>query len=140
MTNDETSDAPAVIVQDERLGGEPRLEGHRIGVFHIWTKYRQGKTSEEIADEVYPQLRHKPVETVIESAKAPPDRMATIECERKRVVREPKRRVRERKQLALGRACPQCDRQLRAGKDLPLALVCCSSCGEVVKRLPSDIS
>jgi hypothetical protein len=37
MTDDRTSDASAAIVKDELLGGEPRLEGHRIGVFHIWT-------------------------------------------------------------------------------------------------------
>jgi uncharacterized protein (DUF433 family)/ribosomal protein L32 len=140
MTNEETSNAPAAIVQDELLGGEPRLEGHRIGVFHIWTKYRQGKTSEEIADEVYPHLRHEQVETAIEYAKTHPDRMAAIERERKRAVRERRRRARERKQLALGKACPHCGGQLRAGEDLPLALVWCPSCGEVhvVKRLLSD--
>jgi ribosomal protein L32 len=109
-------------------------------VFHIWTKYRQGKTSEEIADEVYPHLRHEQVETAIEYAKTHPDRMAAIERERKRAVRERRRRARERKQLALGKACPHCGGQLRAGEDLPLALVWCPSCGEVhvVKRLLSD--
>ena len=130
MADDETSDAPATIVQDERLGGEPRLKGHRISVFHTWTHYRRGKTSEDIAEEVYPHLRTEQIETAIEYANHHSDRMASIERGRTRAVRQRRRRARERKQLALGKACPQCDGQLRTGEDLPLALVWCPSCRE----------
>lgn len=130
MADDEPSDAPASIVQDDLLGGEPRLEGHRISVFHIWTHYCRGKTSDDIAEDVYPHLRAEQIEAAIEYATDYPDRMASIEREHTRAVRQRRRRARERKQLALGNACPQCGSQLRTGEDLPLALVWCSTCSE----------
>ena len=39
MADEEPSDAPAAIVQDERLGGEPRPEGNRIDAFRTRRKH-----------------------------------------------------------------------------------------------------
>ena len=101
---------------------------------------RSAESTKNAVDDDFDATDYNCIETAIEYAKAHPDRMAAIERERKRTVRERRRRARERKQLALGRACPQCDGRLRTGEDLPLALVWCPSCGEVhvVKRLLSD--
>lgn len=138
MTRDcELSDAPAEIVQDDQLGGEPRLSGHRIGVFHIWVHYRRERTVTEIAEEVYPHLRVDQVEAAVDYARTHPDEIAALQREHDRRVREHRRAARERKQLALRESCPTCGGQLTLGDELPLALVRCVSCGEehAVRRL-----
>jgi uncharacterized protein (DUF433 family) len=136
----DTSDAPAEIVQDDQLGGEPRLAGHRIDVFHIWTHSRRGKTAADIAARVYPHLRIEQVETALAYAREHPDRMATLERERERRARTHRREARERKQSVLGDPCPACDGRLVDGEALPLALVRCRSCGatHVVTLLDGD--
>lgn len=41
---------PQIVQTDDVLGGDPRLENHRIGVHHIYQRYvNGGKTPEEIA-------------------------------------------------------------------------------------------
>lgn len=37
------------IVTDDVLGGDPRLDGTRIGVVHVYRRYESGETPEEIA-------------------------------------------------------------------------------------------
>lgn len=127
---DERSDAPAEIVSDDLLGGQPRLAGHRIGVIHVWVQHRQGKTIEEIADAVYPHLRVEQVEAAVEYARSHPETMRALERERERKANERRRRARERKQVALGEPCPECGDTLVDGGGLPLALVRCEFCGE----------
>ncbi|CCQ33149.1 hypothetical protein HLRTI_002610 [Halorhabdus tiamatea SARL4B] len=137
MSEHEQSDAPAAIVRDDQLGGQPRLDGHRIGVHHIWTHYQQEKSIEQIAEEVYSHLRIEQVQAAVGYARANPEEMAALEREREWLIRDRMRRARKRKRLALGMSCPKCGGQLIAGEDLPLALVACSSCGDehVVKLL-----
>lgn len=140
MPNDEKSDAPAEIVRDDQLGGEPRLAGHRIGVSHIRTHYRQGKTIEAIADEVYPHLRVEQVAAALEYAAANPDTMEALERERERIVRQRERVARVKKRQVLEEeACPECGGRLVDTADLPLALVRCVDCENThVVRLLTD--
>jgi len=142
MTEHEQSDAPAAIVVDDQLGGAPRLDGHRIGVLHIWTHYQQGDPIEQIAEEVYPHLRIEQVQAAVGYARANPEEMAVLEREREWLTRDRMRRARKRKRLALEMVCPECGGQIVPGEDLPLALVECSSCGDehVVKLLLGDAS
>lgn len=41
---------PQIVKTDEVLGGDPRIEGHRIGVYQVYQRYVEGsETPEEIA-------------------------------------------------------------------------------------------
>ena len=41
---------PAIVKTDDVLGGDPRIEGHRIGVYLVYQRYVDGDdTPEEIA-------------------------------------------------------------------------------------------
>lgn len=43
-------EVPQIVKTDGVLGGDPRIEGHRIGVFHVYQRYVDGgDTPEEIA-------------------------------------------------------------------------------------------
>lgn len=131
MPKEEKSDAPAEIIRDDQLGGEPRLANHRIGVSHIVTHYRQDRTAEEIAEEVYPHLRVEQVEAALVYAAANPDTMEALERERERRVQEHKQRARADKQQVLEEVpCPECDGRLVDEAALPLALVRCADCEE----------
>ena len=39
----------AVVSEGDVLDGDPRLEGTRIGVVHIYRRYEDGETPEEVA-------------------------------------------------------------------------------------------
>lgn len=38
-----------IVTDDDVLGGDPRLDGTRIGVIHIYRRYESGETPEDIA-------------------------------------------------------------------------------------------
>lgn len=41
---------PRIVQTDDVLGSDPRIEGHRIGVYHVYQRYVDGgETPEEIA-------------------------------------------------------------------------------------------
>lgn len=41
---------PRIVKTKDVLGGDPRIEGHRIGVYHVYQRYVDGgETPEEIA-------------------------------------------------------------------------------------------
>jgi uncharacterized protein (DUF433 family) len=41
---------PEIMKTDDVLGGDPRIEGYRIGVYHVYQRYVEGdETPEEIA-------------------------------------------------------------------------------------------
>lgn len=41
---------PQIVRTDDVLGGDPRIEDHRIGVYHVYQRYVEGdETPEEIA-------------------------------------------------------------------------------------------
>lgn len=39
----------AIVRDEEVLGGDPRLDGTRIGVMHVYRRYEAGEVPEEIA-------------------------------------------------------------------------------------------
>ena len=63
-------DEPIDIVSTpDTLGGAPRLEGHRIAVYHILSFYRNGYSVEDIAgDEIYPHLSEAKVRAALHYA------------------------------------------------------------------------
>jgi uncharacterized protein (DUF433 family) len=38
---------PEIVSTDDVLGGDPRIEGHRIGVYHVYQRYVEGDESPE---------------------------------------------------------------------------------------------
>ncbi len=38
---------PAIVKTDDVLGGNPRIEGHRIGVYHVYQRYVDGEDTPE---------------------------------------------------------------------------------------------
>lgn len=41
---------PQIVKTDNVIGGDPRIENHRIGVYHVYQRYVEGEeTPEEIA-------------------------------------------------------------------------------------------
>lgn len=79
------------IVTDEGvLDGDPRLNGTRIGVIHIYRRYENGETPEEIAAS-YNDVSVADVHTALAYAFDNPDKLRAIE-ERNRETIE---RIRE---------------------------------------------
>ena len=49
-TSDADGTVPQIVKTPDVLGGDPRIEGHRIGVYHVYQRYVEGDdTPEEIA-------------------------------------------------------------------------------------------
>lgn len=127
----EKSDYPAEVVETPGvLSGDPRLKGHRIGVYHIWAHRLQGDSAEEIEENVYPHLRLEQVEEALRYAREHKDEMREEKQEREELEKELRREAREDKQQALGQPCPECGGDL-VGNDQPPALVECADCDEV---------
>lgn len=55
-----------IVETEDTLHGKPRIKGHRIGVHHIYFLYLQGKSTEEIAEEIYPTITQEQAEEAIE--------------------------------------------------------------------------
>lgn len=55
-----------IVETEDTLHGKPRIEGHRIGVHHVYFSYLQGKSVEEIAEATYPTINEEQVEEAIE--------------------------------------------------------------------------
>lgn len=50
-TGDPDESVPRIVKTDDVLGGDPRIEGRRIGVYHVYQQYVDGDTTpERIAD------------------------------------------------------------------------------------------
>lgn len=81
------------IVHDEEvLGGDPRLKGTRIGVRHIYRRYEDGETPEEIASG-YGDVTVADVHNALAYAFENPDEMRAIE----RHTRNAIERIREQR-------------------------------------------
>ena len=49
-TSDAEGAMPLIVKTEDVLGGDPRIGGHRIGVFHVYQRHVEGdETPEEIA-------------------------------------------------------------------------------------------
>lgn len=140
MTYRKKSEQPAEIVKTSGvLGGDPRLAGHRIGVYHIWAHYRLGDSEEDIAENVYPHLRIEQVEKAIQYAREHEDEMQEEKEERDELAKDLREEAKQEKQRALSHSCPECGGDLVGGDHAP-ALVECETCGEkhAVDRLLND--
>jgi len=72
-------DMPQVVKTDDVLGGDPRIEGHRIGVYHVYRRYVEGDdTPEEIATSY--DISVAAVHTALAYAFNNPDEMREIEA------------------------------------------------------------
>lgn len=54
-----------IVMTEDTLGGKPRVEGHRIGVNHIYHSYQRYESIEKIAEDVYPSLSEEEVEQAL---------------------------------------------------------------------------
>lgn len=69
---------PQIVATDDVLGGDPRLDGHRIGVYHIYQRYVDGEeTPEEIAASY--DISIAEVHTALAYAFSNPDELRAIE-------------------------------------------------------------
>jgi uncharacterized protein (DUF433 family) len=58
-----------IVSTPDTLGGAPRLDGHRIAVYHILSFYRNSYSIEDIAgDEIYPHLSESQVRAALHYA------------------------------------------------------------------------
>lgn len=68
----------ATVTDDDVLGGDPRLDGTRIGVIHVYRRYEDGETPEEIAAD-YDGVTVADVHTALAYAFDNPEEMRAIE-------------------------------------------------------------
>jgi uncharacterized protein (DUF433 family) len=80
----------AIVTDDEVLGGDPRLDGTRIGVVHIYRRYETGESPEEIAAS-YDDVSVADVHTALAYAFDNPGTLRAIEAR----SREMTERIRE---------------------------------------------
>lgn len=70
---------PQIVKTEDVLGGDPRIEGHRIGVYHIYQRYVEGnETPEEIATSY--DISVAEVHAALAYAFSNPDEMRDIEA------------------------------------------------------------
>lgn len=68
----------AIVTDEDVLGGDPRLDGTRIGVIHVYRRYENGETPEEIAAD-YDGVSVADVHNALAYAFDDPDEMRAIE-------------------------------------------------------------
>lgn len=72
---------PEIVKTPDVLGGDPRLAGHRIGVYHIYQRHVEGgDTPEEIATSY--DITVAKVHAALAYAFSNPDEMRDIEARR----------------------------------------------------------
>lgn len=65
-----SDDEPHIVETEGVLGGKPRLDGHRIGVHHIWARYTASDVSAlQLSEEVYPHLSLAQVDAALDYAR-----------------------------------------------------------------------
>lgn len=70
---------PEIVSTPDVLGGDPRLKGHRIGVYHIYQRYVEGDdTPEEIATSY--NITIAEVHAALAYAFSNPEKMRDIEA------------------------------------------------------------
>ncbi|MFC6764376.1 DUF433 domain-containing protein [Natrinema soli] len=68
----------AIVRDEEVLGGDPRLEGTRIGVIHVYRQYEGGEAPEQIASN-YEGVTVADVHTALAYAFDNPEELREIE-------------------------------------------------------------
>lgn len=74
-----------IVTDEEVLGGDPRLEGTRIGVIHVYRQYEQGETPEQIAAN-YEGVTVSDVHVALAYAFDNPEEMRQIEEDERKVL------------------------------------------------------
>lgn len=70
---------PQIWKTEDVLGGDPRIENHRIGVYHVYQRYVEGnETPEEIATSY--DISRAEVHAALAYAFSNPDEMRAIEA------------------------------------------------------------
>ncbi|MCH7660039.1 MAG: DUF433 domain-containing protein [Euryarchaeota archaeon] len=74
-----------IVTDEDVLGGDPRLDGTRIGVVHIYRRYESGETPEEIAAS-YEGISVADVHTALAYAFDNPDEIRSIEKRNRKAI------------------------------------------------------
>jgi len=83
---------PQIVTTEEVLGGDPRIENHRIGVYHVYQRYVEGNdTPEEIATSY--DLSVAEVHAALAYAFSNPGEMREIEARNRALYEEDDDRV-----------------------------------------------
>jgi uncharacterized protein (DUF433 family) len=78
---------PQIVTTEDVLGGDPRIEGHRIGVYHVYQRYVEGDdTPEEIATSY--DVPVAAVHAALAYAFSNPDEMRDIEARNRALYEE----------------------------------------------------
>lgn len=86
-STDMADDMPRIVMTEEVLGGAPRIEGHRIGVFTVYQRYVDGDESAETIADSY-DLSVAKVHAALAYAFANPDAMAELADRHEHAVSE----------------------------------------------------
>lgn len=85
-------DFPQIVQTEDTLGGQPRIEGRRIGVLTLYNRYEgRDETVEEISDAY--SLSEAEVHAALAYALANSEQMAAIEERRQRAYENSETRV-----------------------------------------------
>jgi uncharacterized protein (DUF433 family) len=83
---------PQIVTTEDVLGGDPRIENHRIGVYHVYQRYVEGDDSpEEIATSY--DLSVAEVHAALAYAFSNPEEMREIEARNRALYEEDDDRV-----------------------------------------------
>jgi uncharacterized protein (DUF433 family) len=83
---------PQIVTTEAVLGGDPRIENHRIGVYHVYQRYVEGNdTPEEIATSY--DLSVAEIHAALAYAFSNPEEMREIEARNRALHEEDDARV-----------------------------------------------
>lgn len=77
--SEEGGTMPRIVRTEGVLGGDPRIEGRRIGVFHVYQRYVDGGEAPETIAESY-EISVAAVHAALAYAFANPEEMRAIEA------------------------------------------------------------
>lgn len=78
---------PRIVQTDDVLGGDPRIEGHRIGVYHVYQQYvSEDETPEAIAESY--DISVAEVHAALAYAFHNPEQIREIEARKQRIAEE----------------------------------------------------
>lgn len=84
---DAAGEMPRIVRTENVLGGDPRIEGHRIGVHHVYQRYVDGgETPEEIATGY--DVSVSEIHAALAYAFTNPEEMREIERRNRRLAEE----------------------------------------------------
>lgn len=78
---------PRIVTTEDVLGGDPRIEGHRIGVYHVYRRYVEGDETPEAIAAGY-DISAAEVHTALAYAFSNPDEMRGIEARNRELDRQ----------------------------------------------------